>query len=80
MEPNAFINFVALGTSLSCMASNLLATQTLIRDLNGILLYYSADFRLENNFRVARGVQGELSRCFSSDGYDLGFQSAFETA
>lgn len=26
------------------------------------------------------GVQGELSRCFSSDGYDLGFQSAFEAA
>lgn len=80
MEPNAFTNFVALGTSLSCTASNLLAVQTLVRDLNVILLYYSADFRVENNFKIARRVQGELSRCFSSDSYDLGFQSAFETA
>lgn len=36
------------------MASNFLAIQTQIRDLNGLLLYYSADFRRENNFRVAR--------------------------
>lgn len=68
VEPNDFTNFVPLGTWLSCVASNFLAIQTQIRDLNGILLYYSAHFRLENNFRVARGVvQGELSRCFSSN-------------
>lgn len=81
VEPNHFTNFVPLGIWLSCMTSYLPLPQPQIRDLNGVLLCYSADFRLENNFRAERG--GGRGRC--QDGLapmvdDLGFQSTFGTA